>query len=42
MFSYTKRPGEKGRFRFHPGCLVASIVLSIALTVLINVLIRLF
>jgi hypothetical protein len=42
MFSYTKRPGQKGRFRFHPGCLIVSLLLSVALTVLINVLIRLF
>ena len=42
MFSYSKRPGEKGNFRFHPGCLIWSVVLSIALTVLLNVLIRLF
>jgi hypothetical protein len=36
-----KRPGQRARVRFLPGCLVWSIVISIALTVLINVLIRL-
>jgi len=42
MFLFTKRPGGKAEFRFMPGCLVGSILLSIGLTVLINVLIRLF
>jgi len=42
VFSYSKRPGEKGRFGFHPGCLIISILLSLALTILVNVLIRLF
>lgn len=37
-----KRPGERTRFRFLPGCLVWSLVLSVGLTILINVLIRLF
>jgi hypothetical protein len=37
-----KRPGERTRFRFLPGCLVWSLLLSVGLTILINVLIRLF
>jgi hypothetical protein len=36
-----KRPGRRTQFRFLPGCLIWSILLSIALTVLVNVLIRL-
>ena len=36
-----KRPGERTRVRFLPGCLLWSIVLSVALTVLVNLLIRL-
>jgi hypothetical protein len=39
---YSKRPGESGRVRFMPGCLVWSIVLSVGLTVLLNLLIRVF
>lgn len=42
MFLFTKQPGAKAGFRFTPGCLVGSLLLSIGLTVLINVLIRLF
>jgi hypothetical protein len=42
MFSYSKRPGRKGEFRFRPGCLVWSLLLSVVLTVLLNLLIRLF
>ncbi len=42
MFLFTKRPGEQARFRFMPGCLVSSLLLSLGLTVLINVVIRLF
>jgi hypothetical protein len=42
MLVFWKRSGEPGRWRFFPGCLVASIVLSIGLTVLVNLLIRLF
>jgi hypothetical protein len=37
-----KRPGRRTQFRFMPGCLIWSLLLSIALTVLVNVLIRLF
>jgi hypothetical protein len=42
MFLITKRPGQRLSFRFMPGCLVMSLLLSLALTVAINVLIRLF
>ena len=41
MFLLTKRPGGRTQFRFMPGCLVGSLLLSIGLTVLVNVLIRL-
>ena len=37
-----KQPGRRAQFRFMPGCLVWSILLSVALTVLVNLLIRLF
>jgi hypothetical protein len=37
-----KRPGRRTQFRFMPGCLIWSLLLSIALTILVNVLIRLF
>jgi hypothetical protein len=37
-----KRPGRRTQFRFMPGCLIWSILLSIGLTILLNVLIRLF
>ena len=37
---FTKRPGQRMNFRFMPGCLAGSLLLSIGLTVLINVLIR--
>jgi len=37
-----KRPGRRALFRFMPGCLIWSILLSVALTVLVNLLIRLF
>lgn len=42
MFSYSKRPGQRGRFGFSPGCLVWSLLLSVGLTILLNVVIRLF
>ena len=42
MFSYTKRPGRRGNFRFRPGCLVWSLLLSVGLTIALNLLIRLF
>lgn len=41
MFVF-KQPGRRAQFRFMPGCLVWSILLSVALTVLVNLLIRLF
>ena len=37
-----KRPGRRAQFRFMPGCLIWSLLLSIVLTVLVNVVIRLF
>jgi hypothetical protein len=37
-----KQPGRRAQFRFMPGCLIWSILLSVVLTVLVNVLIRLF
>ncbi len=42
MFLFWKRSGERTQFRFMPGCLIWSIVLSIAATVLLNLLIRAF
>jgi hypothetical protein len=42
MFLIFKRSGEPTQFRFMPGCLVWSIVLSVGLTILLNVLIRIF
>jgi hypothetical protein len=42
MFVIWKRPGERTRVRFMPGCLLWSIALSIALTILVNLLIGLF
>ena len=41
MFLFTKRPGEPAQFRFMPGCLVMSLLLSLTLTVVVNILIRL-
>lgn len=41
MFVF-KRPGRKAEFRFMPGCLIWSIVLSIGLTILLNLAIRVF
>ena len=41
MFLFTKRPGERTQFRFMPGCLVMSLLLSLTLTVVVNILIRL-
>jgi hypothetical protein len=37
-----KRPGDRTRVRFMPGCLIWSLLLSVGLTILVNVLIRLF
>jgi hypothetical protein len=39
---FFKRPGRRAQFRFMPGCLIWSILLSVVLTVLVNVLFRLF
>ena len=36
-----KQSGRRTQFRFMPGCLIWSILVSVALTVLVNVLIRL-
>lgn len=35
-----KRPGRRTEFKFMPGCLIWSLLLSVGLTILINVLIR--
>jgi hypothetical protein len=40
MFIFTKRPGERMQFRFMPGCLVWSLILSVVLTILVNLIIR--
>ncbi len=40
MLLITRRPGDRTRVRFLPGCLVWSLLLSIALTVLVNLVIR--
>lgn len=42
MFLFWKRSGERTQFRFMPGCLVFSLIVSIGLTILLNLLIRLF
>jgi hypothetical protein len=42
MFWIRKRPGRRTQFRFSPGCLVWSLLLSVGLTVLLNLVIRLF
>jgi hypothetical protein len=42
MFTIFKRPGRRTEVRFHPGCLIWSLLLSVALTVLVNLLIRAF
>ncbi|HZO60082.1 MAG TPA: hypothetical protein VFB51_10355 [Solirubrobacterales bacterium] len=41
MVFMSKRPGERTRVRFMPGCLIWSLLLSVGLTILLNVLIRL-
>ena len=41
MFVF-KRPGDRTRVKFMPGCLIWSLLLSIGLTILINLLIRAF
>lgn len=42
MFMIFKRSGEPTQFRFMPGCLIWSIVISVVLTILLNVLLRAF
>jgi hypothetical protein len=42
MFVIFKRSGERAQFRFYPGCLIWSLVISVVLTVLLNLLIRAF
>lgn len=42
MFMIFKRSGEPTQFRFMPGCLVLSLVISVVATILLNLLIRLF
>jgi hypothetical protein len=42
VFIISKRSGRRAQFRFFPGCLVWSLILSIALTVIVNLLIRAF
>ena len=42
MFIFTKRPGERTQFRFMPGCLIWSLIISVVLTILLNLLIRAF
>lgn len=42
MVVIFKRPGRRTQFRFMPGCLIWSLLVSIGLTILVNVLIRLF
>ena len=42
VFLIFKRSGEPAQFRFMPGCLIWSIVVSILLTVALNLLIRVF
>jgi hypothetical protein len=42
VFVFWKRSGERAQFRFMPGCLIWSILLSVALTILLNLLIRAF
>jgi hypothetical protein len=39
---FSKRSGQRGRWRFFPGCLVWSLILSIGLTILLNLAIRAF
>jgi hypothetical protein len=42
MVFISKRPGRRTEFRFMPGCLIWSLVLSVGLTILVNVIIRMF
>lgn len=42
MIIFSKRSGQRGRWRFFPGCLIWSLILSIGLTILLNLAIRAF
>jgi hypothetical protein len=42
MLLISKRSGERTQFRFMPGCLIWSIVISVVATILLNLLIRAF
>jgi hypothetical protein len=42
MFVIFKRSGERAQFRFYPGCLLWSLLISVVLTLLLNLLIRAF
>jgi hypothetical protein len=42
MVVIFKQPGKRTQFRFMPGCLIWSLVLSVGLTILVNLLIRMF
>jgi hypothetical protein len=42
VFLIFKKPGERTQFRFMPGCLVWSLIVSVVLTVLLNLIIRAF
>lgn len=42
MIIFSKRSGQRGGFKFFPGCLVWSLILSIGLTILLNLVIRAF
>ena len=42
MVVIFKQPGKRAQFRFMPGCLIWSLLLSVGLTILVNVLIRIF
>ena len=39
---FSKRPGQRGQFKFAPGCLIFSLVASVVLTVLLNLILNLF
>jgi len=39
---FFKRPGQRGQFKFAPGCLIFSLVASVVLTVLLNVILNIF
>lgn len=42
MFFIFKRSGEPTQFRFMPGCLIWSIVISVVLTIAMNLVIQAF